>query len=161
MQLSDFSSLYELSVGFIAVSAVIGDMEKHAVEKVESISSEIYDLKAQFKTTDSVMDNVDEELNILDPQIAFAKDDLAQTMRGLRIVTWSGVSIPVTLLYMGAYGNANTGYFFVNATLLICYSWGPITLWIGQQILKRRLREIEKHLTKIRRMIITNSVAVP
>lgn len=159
MQLSDFSSLFEVSIAFIAVSAVVANLEKEAVSAIDKAREDVYSLKTELTLDDTVSDYIDSELADLEAEIEPIKRDLAEKMRAMKLLTWGGVGVPLIALYIGAYGAADVGYGFANIALLVSFAWGPTVVFAAKQIIQFEVAKIVQRLSDLRSVALSNTVS--
>jgi hypothetical protein len=158
MQLSDFSSLFEVSVAFIAVSAVVGDLEERAVSAIDKGLDALYTLKGELALDETVSDYIDAELSTLEAQIEPIKVNLGKKMRAMKLLTWGGIGVPLIALYIGAYGAADVGYGFANVLLAISFAWGPATIFAAKKIISFEVSKLIEPLSKLISAAISNKV---
>lgn len=158
MDISSYASLFEVSVGLLAVSGFINENMKISSEELNGIVRSIYESKEKFSISDEVSDHVDFELNELENRL----DDLIEIMNAdtsfYKMLTIILMGLPLIFLYLIGTGYNGVDYFWLHIALFLSVLGGPIIIWHSRSFGRAKFRKFKSNAAILQRCVTTNQV---
>lgn len=158
MDISDFSSIYEVSIGFIAVGGFVQEAMRHQSKNIDERVAHVEHLKDALKTKSIVNDHIEDEIASIEPWISTVKCEMEEAYRFYQI--WSLLSILIPIFFLFRIGlNWNE---FPNpwAMILIAYSLGvgPLIIILSRRHFQMEVAPLIGKVDKLRRCAVLNRI---
>lgn len=158
LSFQNFSSLFELSAGFILVTHVVHSLYVEKLGRIEELEAKLMKSREEFPRDD---EDDDFDLFLLKHWARKRKaiDEFKNTVSACKVGLLLGLVIPITAGLVGGY---NAGQeipvcepeFTIILLLLLSFAWGPAWIAIFNQLKDRHFNLVEDELKEQCRRIL-------
>lgn len=158
MDISGYASLFEISIGLLAVSGLITENIKNRTDDVQKQLDEIYSSKEHLPISEKVNDYIDLELDDIEIELEDKLFRMRADLNYYSLISVLLMVVPVVLLYLIGRDYRGVSAFWLHVLLIISLLGGPCLLWISKDRAIFHVRHLNTRIKQLRRCVVRNKI---